>query len=102
MPARCAKWNYEPSIAFQMAGLGYTHPQWGHGCDKGAFTIDDETWKLADLDLSEPHLFHVQQVCKVTLNGKQTGYGILEHAAFGPDAPSRFRGRVDVYRKPSQ
>lgn len=94
--------DYEPIIAFQMAGLGYTHPQWGHGCYKGAFTIDDETWKLAELDLSEPHLFHVQQVCKVTLNGAQTGCGILEHAAFGPHAPSGFKDRIDVYREPAR
>jgi hypothetical protein len=90
--------EYEPIVSFQMAGLGYAHPDWGHGCWKGPYAIDDETWKVSELDITQPHLFHVQQICRVTLNGKQTSCGILEHAAFGPHAPSGFTGLRDVYQ----
>lgn len=80
-----------------MAGLGYSHPNWGHGCWNGPYAIDDETWKLDELDITQPHLFHVQQICRVTLNGQQS-CGILEHAAFGPHAPSGFTGLTDLYQ----
>ena len=93
--------DYEPLVYFQMAGLGYAHPSWGHGCWKGDYAIGDETWKLDELDSTQPHLFHVQQVCTVTLNGSQKGCGILEHAAFGPHEPSGFKDRYDVYQPPT-
>ena len=60
--------------------------------------IGEETWKLDELDISKPHLFHVQQVCKVTLNGKEKSCGILEHTALGPHAPSGFTGLYDTYK----
>jgi len=92
--------EYEPIVSFQMAGLGYFHPNWGHGCWKGSYAIDDETWKLDELDITKPHLFHVQQVCRVTLNGKRKACGILEHAAYGPHAPSGFKDLHDLYQPP--
>jgi hypothetical protein len=90
--------EYEPLISFQMAGLGYFHPHWGHGRWKGEYTIEDETWKMDELDITQPHLFHVQQVCTVTLNGTQKSCGILEHAAYGPHEPSGFKDLHDLYQ----
>ena len=92
--------DYEPLIAFQMAGVGYFHPQWGHGYWKGPYAIAEETWNLSDLDITQPHLFHVQQVCKVTLNGSQRACGILENVAFGPHEPSGFKELYDGYTRP--
>jgi hypothetical protein len=92
--------EYEPLLAFQMAGVGYFHPTFGHGYWKGSYAIDDEVWKLDELDITQPHLFHVQQVCRVTLNGNKKATGILEHAAFGPHEPSGFKDRVDLYQPP--
>ena len=80
-----------------MAGLGYFHPTWGHGVWKGKYAIEDETWKLDELDITQPHLIHVQQICKVTLNGQQRSCGILEHAAYGPHEPSGFKELLDGY-----
>jgi hypothetical protein len=90
--------EYEPLLSFQMAGLGYFHPTWGHGCWKGNYAIEDETWKSDELDISQPHLFHVQQVCKVTLNGTQSSCGILEHVPHGPHERSGFKDLHDVYQ----
>jgi len=92
--------EYEPLMAFQMAGLGYFHPEWGHGCWKGEFAIDDETWKCDEMDITQSHLFHVQQVCKVTLNGKEQACGILEHLPHGPQARYGFTDLHDLYREP--
>lgn len=92
---------YEPIVTFAMAGVGYFHPTWGHGCWKGSYAIDDETWDVEKMDITQPHLFHVQQVCKVTLNGEQQSVGILEHAVFGPHDPSGFKEMADVW-KPAQ
>ncbi len=90
--------EYDPIVTFQMAGLGYSHPEWGHGRWKGGeLAVTDETWKSAEIDLTKPQFFHVQQVCKVTMEGKTTS-GILEHAAHGPHAPSGFVGLHDLYR----
>lgn len=88
--------EYEPLLRFHMAGLGYFNPEWGHGFWKGDFAIDDETWKLDEIDMAKPAMFHIQQVCKVTMNGRDTSVGILEHAAYGPHEPSGFKELLDV------
>lgn len=93
--------QYEPLVSFAMAGVGYFHPTWGHGCWKGDDAIDDETWVVSDMDITQPHLFHVQQVCKVTLNGDQRSVGILEHTAFGPHDPSGFKEFADTWKPPA-
>jgi hypothetical protein len=90
--------DYEPLVTFQMAGLGYGHPDWGHGCYKGGYAIGEETWSVDALDFTQPQFFHVQQVCKTVLNGKQKGCGIFEHVALGPHAPSRFKELYDLYQ----
>jgi hypothetical protein len=89
--------EYEPIITFYMAGLGYSHPEWGHGHWKGASAIADETWSCNEIDLTNPQFFHVQQVCRVTMTGEQA-CGILEHAAHGPHKPSGFTELHDVFR----
>ena len=90
--------TYEPLATFQMTGVGYFHPEWGHGYWKGSYAIADETWVSSELDLTKPQFFHVQQVCKVTRNGKAVASGILEHCAFGPHATSGFKDLIDVYK----
>lgn len=90
--------TYEPLATFQMTGVGYFHPEWGHGFWKGSYAIADETWVESEIDLTKPQFFHVQQVCKVTRNGKSVASGILEHCAFGPHATSGFTDLVDVFQ----
>lgn len=50
------------------------------------------------MGITQAHLFHVQQVCKVTLNGKERSVGILEHAAFDPHDPSGFKEFGDTWK----
>jgi len=84
----------EPLLTAQMCGLGYLHPEWGHGMWKGELAVGGERWALADLDPMEPRHLHVQQVCRARL-GERQGIGILEQLVLGPHAPSGFRSILD-------
>ncbi len=84
----------EPLFAFQMRGLGYLDPEWGHGMWKGDQAVGGEVWTLADLDPLDPRHVHVQQVCRARMDGRE-GIGVLEQLVLGPHAPSGFRSILD-------
>lgn len=84
----------EPIVDFQMLGLGYLHPEWGHGMWKGEAAVAAERWRLDDLDpLALSHL-HVQSLCRARW-GDRKGVGVLEQLAIGPHAPSGFTALAD-------
>lgn len=80
-----------------MCGLGYMHPDWGHGHYKG----DDETfYDFYDLndDPHDPPFLHIQSFCDVTYNDKVSnynGFGVLEELILGPHKPSGFKNLFD-------
>jgi hypothetical protein len=84
---------------FQMAGLGYTHPEWGHGHYKGELAVGYETYDLANLDENEFHHLHVQAMSKAVLTlpdgSKHEGRGIVEQLIMGPHEPSGFTEMMD-------
>jgi hypothetical protein len=82
--------TYEPLLDFQMKGIGYTHPVWGHGRWHGEYEEGSDGWNTADLNLLDITNFHCQQVCRVR-NGEQTGIGVLEQLIIGPHAPTGLR-----------
>ncbi len=84
----------EPLICFQMKGIGYTHPTWGHGHWKGDLAIGGESWRCDDLDPMAIENQHVQQVMRATSAGK-TGVGVLEQLAIGPHARYGFKEFLD-------
>ncbi|HLC28906.1 MAG TPA: hypothetical protein VJL07_05620 [Dehalococcoidia bacterium] len=84
----------EPLIAFRMKGIGYTHPEWGHGRWKGELAIGGESWKTAALNELALENIHVQQVMRARSQG-QEGVGVLEQICLGPHAPSGFREFMD-------
>ena len=90
---------FEPQYEFFMLGLGYGHPVWGHGANRGELAVEREDLKLADADERQPHLQHVQALCKVTYEEqsgtRQVGRGVLEQLVFGPHAPSGFKQMMD-------
>ena len=83
-----------PLLTFQMLGLGYLSPEWGHGMWKGGEAVHGERWKLAGLDPLDPRHIHVQQLVKARL-GEREGIGVLEQLIIGPHAPSGFVGLLD-------
>lgn len=87
----------EPLYEFQMIGLGYGHPEWGHGFWKGDHAVGAERWKLPVSTPCDPRHLHVQTVCRATCDGA-TGIGILEQLVIGPHAPSGFDQLLDPAR----
>jgi len=84
----------EPLLTFQMLGLGYLHPGWGHGLWKGDEAVSHEQWKPAECAPLDPRHLHVQQLCRARL-GLETGLGVLEQLVIGPHAPSGLRSLLD-------
>lgn len=84
----------EPVADFQMLGLGYLHPEWGHGTWKGESAVGAERWVVADLDPLLPQHVHVQQLCRVEWRGR-AGVGVLEQLVIGPHQPSGFGSLFD-------
>jgi hypothetical protein len=79
--------SLEPNLCFHLKGIGYQHPEWGHGVWKGEDVHAGEHWRVDELDpLSFPNL-HVQQVCRVVA-GNRRGAGALEQLVIGSHKPS--------------
>lgn len=88
----------EPQFNFYMSGLGYMHPEWGHGVYKGPDEVGYETYDLSDIDDNAMANMHIQAFCKarMTSNGKVIeGSGKLEQLVFGPHKPSGFKDILD-------
>jgi hypothetical protein len=82
----------EPLSRFQMRGLGYTSPKWGHGLDHGTLEVEREDIDLAAIDPARPDNLHVQMLCRVTGPGGETGMGVFEQLAIGDYAPLGLSG----------
>ena len=86
--------DLEPLICFRMKGIGYMHPEWGHGMWKGELAYAGESWKVADLDPMAYENQHLQQVVRATC-GDEVGIGVFEQIAFGPHARYGFKELLD-------
>jgi hypothetical protein len=86
--------SLEPVLSFQMLGLGYLHPEWGHGMWKGEEALAGESWTLDALDPLDPRHIHVQQLCRARM-GEREGMGVLEQLVIGPHHPSGFTSLFD-------
>jgi hypothetical protein len=86
--------SLEPILRFQMLGIGYLNPSWGHGLWKGDLAIGAERWKLDELDALDPRHIHIQHVCRARM-GDREGIGVLEQLVIGPHAPSGFESLFD-------
>lgn len=84
----------ESLLTFQMKGIGYQHPEWGHGHWKGELAIGGDSWKQSDLDPLAIDNVHTQQVMRARL-GDEEGVGVMEQIALGPHEPSGLTGFLD-------
>lgn len=83
---------FEPLARFQMRGLGYTSPKWGHGLDHGVLEVEREDIDLAAVDPARLDNLHVQQVCRVNGPGGERGVGVFEQLVLGDYAPLGLTG----------
>ena len=89
------KLTLEPLFHFYMSGIGYTHPEWGHGMNKGPLAVGYDTIDLATVDEANPLYLHIQAISRVTM-GEKVGMGALEQLIIGPHAPSGFKDLMDM------
>ncbi len=80
-----------------MCGLGYMHPDWGHGHYKGENQSTYDSYDLNE-DPHDPPFLHIQAICDFTLNEnneEKKGLGVLEELLIGPHSPSGFEELLD-------
>ena len=86
------QFQLKPVARFQMRGLGYTSPKWGHGLDHGTLEVEREDIDLAAIDPARPDNLHVQMLCRVEGPGGEAGMGVFEQLAIGDYAPLGLEG----------
>ncbi len=89
--------SLDPVLVFRMKGIGYLHPEWGHGVWKGELAIGGESWKVDDVDENALENVHIQQVV-MARSGDRKGIGVLEQIHLGPHARYGFSGLLDPPR----
>lgn len=101
MDASGGAWRAELTSRFHfyMSGIGYMHPEWGHGHWKGENALGYDTYDLAAVDENDPRFWHVQAFVTAQLTGpgiERAGAGVLEQLVIGAHAPSGFKELMDV------
>ena len=86
---------FEPILRFHMKGIGYFHPEWGHGYWHGDAAEHGEVWKTDEMNPTDPTNFHVENLCRVR-RGNETGIGVMEQLMLGPHPATGLTGFVDV------
>ncbi|MEI9995917.1 MAG: hypothetical protein WDM91_15085 [Rhizomicrobium sp.] len=99
--ARGGEWRAEltPKFNFYMSGVGYGHPEWGHGRYRGELAVAYDSYRTDAVDENEPQFQHIQAICDATLTGpdggRSTGTGVLEQLVVGAFAPHGLTGIFD-------
>ena len=93
--------DFEPITHFQMLGLGYLHPEWGHGFWKGDLAVGGERFPVPVPDPMLMHHLHTQTLSNVTMTMStgetHKGIGILETLVLGAHSPHGFTGMSDGF-----
>ena len=90
--------TFEPLGRFQMRGLGYTSPEWGHGMYHGPLKVEREDIDLDELDPLAPENLHVQVPVRVTGSDGSAGIGVFEQLIIGRFAPLGLKEFLDGAR----
>ncbi len=88
-----------PQWQFSMSGIGYTHPEWGHGMYKGELAVGYDEYVHGDIPPMDMLHLHVQAFCVATMErgdgSRRQGAGVLEQLVIGPYAPAGFTDLLD-------
>lgn len=90
--------RFRPVRHFYMQGIGYTHPEWGHGMDRGPLDVAHETLDLDAVNDADPRFLHIQAVsaAELEIGGKtHKGVGVVEQMFVGPHAGTGMTGALD-------
>ncbi len=95
-----ARIELTPHWQFSMSGIGYMHPEWGHGHYKGENALGYDEHMLADRAPEDLLHLHCQAFVTARLhdgNGQtRDGIGVLEQLIIGPHHPSGFHDLFDM------
>ncbi len=84
--------------SFRMKGLGYHHPEWGHGAWKGEMAMTVEQWDVDGVDDTAYENQHCQHVMRATYRDQagveRVGIGVLEQLILGPYRPYGLEGFI--------
>jgi hypothetical protein len=81
---------------FYMHGIGYGHPKWGHGLYVGPDVSTYESFKVGEVDQTQPLNQHIQAVCRAR-SGSREGMGILEMLIIGAHEKSGLKTLLDMH-----
>jgi hypothetical protein len=98
--AKGAEWRAEltPKFNFYMSGIGYGHPEWGHGQYKGENALGYDSYETAGVNENDPRFQHIQAIVEARLTGPGVdakGVGVLEQLVIGAYAPHGLTGILD-------
>ena len=79
---------------YRMKGIGYSHPEWGHGRWKGELAVGGSSWTIEECDNMEVSNQHIQSVMRATC-GDQQGIGVMEQIHMGPSRKYGFKEFLD-------
>lgn len=85
--------TYEPILRFQMSGIGYMHPEWGHGMWRQDLDVTRDQIVLSEVDPESITGIHIQAL-SVARWGDRVGLGTVEQLVIGPHAPTGLTGVV--------
>lgn len=88
-----------PRYHFYMSGLGYLHPEWGHGLNKGEAALGYDEIVLSKVRPDDALSLHIQAVVDARLTCReevQEGVGVLEQLVVGPHYPSGLQAMMDM------
>lgn len=77
-----------------LCGIGYQHPEWGHGIWQGEEKIGSESWQLDKIDPMDFPFVHVHSLVLAEM-GSRKGIGVVENMSLGEHAPSGFKEFLD-------
>ena len=83
--------RYKTGNHFYMSGLGYFHPEWGHGRDHGELEVAFDVIALDSVDESDPLYWHIQAVSEAELEfhgATYKGTGLVEQMFLGAHEPT--------------
>jgi hypothetical protein len=98
--AKGGEWRAEltPRFHFYMSGIGYGHPEWGHGQYKGENALGFDSYETESVNENDPRFQHIQAFVTARLAGpgiERVGAGVLEQLAVGHYAPHGLTGIFD-------
>jgi len=88
----------DQSLTFYMSGLGYMHPEWGHGMDHGALEVSHDVIDLDPepaIDMTTIHIQALSDAVLVVDGQEHHGMGIVEQLFVGPHKTSGLTGIMD-------